>query len=340
MANLNIKKTIKLILIFILLQLSCTSQNTTQKNFSSTQTNEHLYWGFPPIDGQLIIREGYALLHDGNKKVPLWVSYHLTKEDLEGTTGRTDNFRPDPKLPEGKRAELSDYKGSGYDRGHMAPAGDMKRSKKVMSESFYLSNMCPQEAGLNRYKWRILEEKTRGFTLAKGESWIITGPVFMDIDGDGNKDCLGKIGTNKVWAPTHFYKIIVTKNGEIKAISFLMPNKKPARDIEDYQVPIDSIEKITGLDFLSELPDNIENVIEAKKPGLAGFLSTATLSPILQKEGTKQTGSGGVYHGNKKSKVFHKSSCRYYNCKNCTKIFYSRKEAIHAGYHPCKICNP
>jgi endonuclease G len=256
----------KPILVVLFLFLFCTSQPILQPDFSSTRTNEHLQYGLPSLDGQLIIREGYTLLHDGNKKVPLWVSYHLTKEDLQGTAGRTDDFRPDPEIPVGHRAELSDYKGSGYDRGHMAPAGDMNRSKKVMSESFYLSNMCPQEPTLNRNKWRILEEKARNFTLAKGESWIITGPVFMDIDGDGNKDCLGRIGTNRVWVPTHFYKIIVTQNGEIKAISFLMPNRNPERDIGNYQVPVDSIEKITGLDFLNELPDDIENVIEAQKP--------------------------------------------------------------------------
>jgi len=332
------KKISSIILFF---SLSCTTQLTTQSDFTSTQTNEHLYWGLPSLDGQVIIREGYALLHDGNKKVPLWVSYHLTKQDLEGTTGRTDNFRPDPEIPKGKRAELSDYKGSGYDRGHLAPAGDMKRSRKVMSESFYLSNMCPQEAGLNRNKWRILEEKARNFTLAKGESWIITGPVFMDIDGDGNKDCLGRIGTNRVWVPTHFYKIIITKNGDIKAISFLMPNRKPAGDIEDYQMPVDSIEKITGLDFLNELPDDIENKIEAKKPSLAGFLSATPFSPTSIKRETKQpSATGGIYHGNTKSKIFHKSSCRHYNCKNCTRTFNSREEAIQAGYRPCKICKP
>jgi len=331
----------KLILITLFLFLSCTTHPTLQPDFSSTQTNEHLYWGLPSLDGQLINREAYTLLHDGNKKVSLWVSYHLTKEDLQGTTGRTDNFRPDPEISPGRRAELSDYKGSGYDRGHMAPAGDMKRSKKVMSESFYLSNMCPQEAGLNRNKWRILEEKTRNFTRAKGESWIITGPVFMDIDGDGNKDRLGRIGTNRVWVPTHFYKIIVTKNGEIKSISFLMPNRKPAGEIEDYQVPVDSIEKLTGLDFLNELPDNIENKIEAQKPSLAFFLSATAFSPTSIKRETKQpSATGGIYHGNTKSKIFHSSSCRHYNCKNCTRVFYSREEAIKAGYHPCKICNP
>jgi len=330
----------KLIPIALFVLFSCTPQLTTQPNFRSTQTNEHLYWGLPSIDGQLINREAYALLHDENKKVALWVSYHLTKEDLQGTTGRTDNFRPDPEVSPGRRAELSDYYKSGYDRGHMAPAGDMKRSRKVMSESFYLSNMCPQEAGLNRGKWKTLEEKTRIFTRAKGEAWIITGPVFMDIDGNGNKDCLGRIGTNRVWVPTHFYKIIVAKNGDIKAISFLMPNRKPAGDIEDYQVPVDSIEKLTSLDFLNELPDNIENKIEAQKPSLAFFLSAAAFSPTSIKEETKQPSPGEIYHGNTKSKIFHSSSCRHYNCKNCTKVFYSREETINAGYRPCKICNP
>lgn len=250
-----------------------TSTITTSTTTTVAEGNEHLIWGEPGTNGQLIIREGYALLHDGNKKVSLWISYHLTKQDLMGTVERTDDFRPDTEIPAGQRAELEDYSGSGYDRGHMAPAGDMKRSEKVMSESFFLSNMCPQVAGLNRGKWRILEEKTRDFTQNKEESWIITGPVFMDTNGDGEEDCLEKIGPNLVWVPTHFYKIVITEDGEVDAISFLMPNETPEEDIEYYQVTIDSIEKVTGLDFLNELADSKEDIVESSLPDNSLFLS-------------------------------------------------------------------
>ncbi len=107
-----------------------------------SETNVHTKYGLPGMLkwGQIIYREGYVLLMDYEKKVPLWVSYHLTAQDLKGKQKRVDKFRPDPLIPNEQRAELSDYKKSGYDRGHMAPSGDMKRSYKVMLDSFYLSN--------------------------------------------------------------------------------------------------------------------------------------------------------------------------------------------------------
>ena len=145
------------IVLLLSLLISCESQI------------DHLKYGIPSTNGKILEREGYVLLHDSLKKIPLWVSYHLTKKHLQGIQERVDRFKPDPDLLEGERAELSDYKGSGYDRGHMAPAGDMKRSLKVMLESFYLSNMCPQTPGLNRGQWKTLEEKIRDFTRAEGK---------------------------------------------------------------------------------------------------------------------------------------------------------------------------
>ncbi|MBA7680632.1 hypothetical protein ES703_88953 [subsurface metagenome] len=308
--------------------------------------NDHLKYGTPSRNGTILEREGYVLLHDSLKKVPLWVSYHLTRQHLQGTQERVDRFKPDPDLPKGERAELSDYKGSGYDRGHMAPAGDMKRSLNVMLESFYLSNMCPQEAGLNRYKWRILEEKVRNFTRKEGDSWIITGPVFMDMDNDGDKDCLEKIGSNKVWVPTHFYKIIIDDDPVVTAYSFLMPNRKPENDIEDYAVTVDSLEALTGFDFLNILPDSEEEAVESRILDVSLFLYAVGITESSSHENKgkneeyEEEKGGIIYHGNVKSKVFHKPGCRYYNCKDCTATFRSRQNAINAGYRPCKICKP
>ena len=316
----------KLFLILLLtISISCKNQIN------------HLKYGIPSTNGTILYREAYVLLHDNSKKVPLWVSYHLTRQHLQGTQERVDKFKPDQDLLEGERAELSDYRKSGYDRGHMAPAGDMKRSYKVMLESFYLSNMCPQAPGLNRGLWKTLEEKIRDFTRAEGEVWIICGPVFKDIDGDGIGDYLDRIGLNQVWVPTHFYKIIVfSVNSErIDAIAFKMPHRKLYKSLDSYITTVDSIEILTGLNFLNELLDTIEERIESNKAKDISFWITTpkqtskseTPEKVSQpKEPTKREDKITViYHGNVKSKVFHKPGCRYYNCKNCTATFRSRQ---------------
>lgn len=325
--------------IFIILLLSVTVLYGSQ--------NDHIMYGTPGKNGTILSREGYILLHDNLKKVPLWVSYHLTTEHLQGTQKRVNKFKPDPDLPKEKRAELSDYRKSGYDRGHMAPAGDMKRSYKVMIESFYLSNMCPQLPGLNRGLWKILEEKIRGFTRTKGEVWIICGPIFIDLDGDGKGVYLERIGANRVWVPTHFYKIIVfhNVNKAINVIAFIMPNRKLYKNLISYVTTIDSIESLTDLDFLNELPDDLEEKIEFRKAKNTSFWTTTAKQPprseIRTKISTeKESRRAVMYHGNLKSKIFHRPECRSYNCKDCTATFNSRQDAINAGYRPCKVCKP
>ena len=314
--------------------------------------NDHIKYGIPGRVGPILYREGYVLSHDNSKKVPLWVSYHLTTQHLQGVQERVNKFKADPELPVGGRAELSDYKKSGYDRGHMAPAGDMKRSYKVMIESFYLSNMCPQAPSLNRGLWKTLEEKIRDFARTKGEVWIICGPVFKDLDGDGEGDYLERIGTNHVWFPTHFYKIIVFHdvNKAINAVAFIMPNEALYKNLISYVTTIDSIELLTALDFLCELPDDIEEKIESRKTDNISFWITTPKSPTKSKPAVKVSPKKEtskkedritiIYHGNRKSKVFHKPGCRYYNCKNCTVTFRSRQTALNAGYRPCRICKP
>jgi len=140
--------------------------------------NDNLDLGIPSVEGQLVDRTGYAFLYSERHEQPLWVSYKLTKTEVQNKVAkRTDNFRLDPAIKTGS-AILADYKGSGYDHGHLAPAGDMAWSKKAMSDSFFLTNMSPQIPALNRGMWRILEEQIRKWTLKEQELYIITGPII------------------------------------------------------------------------------------------------------------------------------------------------------------------
>ncbi len=147
---------------------------------------------------------------------------------------------------------------SGYDRGHMAPAADMKWSKQAMAESFYMSNICPQNPNLNRGDWNDLEEKSRQWAKKYGAVYIACGPVY-----DHGKP--KRIGNNKVAVPDAFYKVILINDSKTpQAIGFLFPNKAGHKPLKKYIVTVDSVEKRTGIDFFPALPDEVENRIEAE----------------------------------------------------------------------------
>jgi endonuclease G len=212
------------------------------------------------------VREGYVLADDARLKIPLWVQYELTRADLLGTANRTDDFRPDTSIPYGARAELSDYRGSGLDRGHMAPAGDMKRSVNAISESFLLSNMSPQVGvGFNQQIWQDLESAVRGWVEQRGALTIIVGPVFNVRDG---RVSYRVVGRNNVAVPTHFYKIVIDANNvnNIEALAFLIPNENlSGHNYAEYLVSIDEVESLTGLNFLSALPQAVQDSVESKR---------------------------------------------------------------------------
>ncbi len=125
----------------------------------------------------IIHHHGYSLLYSEADEQALWVAYLLTCDETEGEHDRTDNFRADPEILTGS-AELSDYKGSGYDRGHLAPAADLKWSSESISDSFYLSNMSPQAPGFNRGIWKELESWVRTKVVENFEIYVVTGPVL------------------------------------------------------------------------------------------------------------------------------------------------------------------
>lgn len=215
-------------------------------------------YGIPGDNGEVLCHKGFLLAHDPERKTPIWVIEHLTKEKAMGTLGRKDAFKPDPGLAKGQRAELSDYKGSPYDRGHMAPAADMKWDSQAMAECFYLSNMVPQVGkGMNQGIWRILEDKVRDWAISRGEIYIYTGPIY-----DGKEE-LKVIGKNKVAVPSALFKVVFSP-GDQKSIAFIMPNRSlNTKDMPKYIVSVREVENETGLDFFDVLSKETQDSFES-----------------------------------------------------------------------------
>lgn len=219
---------------------------------------DNLELGVPGECDQIVNREGYALGFSRAYKQPLWVVYRITKEEADAQTvsRRMANFYEDMEV-EGSAA-LADYKGSGYDRGHLAPAGDMKISSKTMHESFSLANMSPQVNSFNSGIWNRLEEVVRGFARKEKSVFVVTGPIFIDDEEPVY------IGSNSVRVPEFFYKVIYDETPPEKMIGFIIPNKGSKRKVAFYALPVDDVEEATGLDFFSELSDDIEADLESR----------------------------------------------------------------------------
>lgn len=203
---------------------------------------------------QLISHTGYTVSYNKDWKVANWVGYELTRPETSGEEKRTNKFVADPKV-KGASATDADYRGSGYDRGHLAPAADMAWSAPAMKESFYFSNMTPQAPNLNRGIWKSLEDKVRKWAGRDSAIIVICGPVINDTRKT--------IGKNKVLVPAMFYKVILSPYGKTpKAIGFLFKNEGSLQTLDTFAVPVDRIEQLTGIDFFYQLPDTLESRIE------------------------------------------------------------------------------
>ncbi len=207
-------------------------------------------------DNQIIKHSYFTLSYSEKDELADWVAYMICRKRMEGKIKRSDKFVSDP-LVLTQSAKPEDYRKTGYDRGHLAPAADMKFNEIAMKECFYMSNMSPQKPAFNRGIWKILEEQIRNWAVEFDTLYIITGGVLKNIDV--------KIGYNQVSVPKYYYKIILKYNfNEKKAIAFIMPNQKGEVPILNYAVTIDKIEEITGIDFFPELPDKIEKKLESQ----------------------------------------------------------------------------
>lgn len=209
--------------------------------------------------GQIIKHHHYALSYSEEHEQAEWVAYELTRESLYiKNVSRTDNFRPDPKVRK-QSASRRDYKGSGYDRGHLAPAGDMAFSKLAMSETFYMSNMSPQIRNFNGGIWRELEETVRDWTKKFRHLYIVTGPVLT-------REIRETIGNNQVSVPEYYYKVILDiHDPEMKAIGFVLPNEISFEPLSDFAVSVDQVEALTGIDFFPQLMEkDLEEELESQ----------------------------------------------------------------------------
>ena len=260
--------------------------------------------------GELIRHKHFAFSYSEEHELALWVAYELTAEELQGHEERTDNYRSDPAIRTDTAAN-SDYKRSGYDRGHLAPAADMRFSAQAMSESFYHSNLTPQAPAFNRGIWLYLEKHVRIWAKEYGSVYVATGPII--------EPARGTIGSNSVTVPWGYYKAVMRKDGDTwRVVALALPNERGSKPLGAHAVTVDDLEERTGIDFFPALPDDIEDRIESRVddswPFKVGkrFASAGT-------QGTKDKApqTAELTHWlTKSSKKRHNSSCRYFRQSN------------------------
>ncbi len=212
-------------------------------------------------DEEIVQHEGFTLSYNKKRLLPNWVAWLLTRERTKGTEKRADNFQPDGTVKHGPVAEDTDYRRSGYDRGHMCPAADCKYSRRAMNDCFLLTNICPQTHSLNAGDWKELETKTRQWAQRYDSIYVVCGPVLQK----GEKYCT--IGEHHVTVPRQFFKVLLrfTAPGQAQAIGFIYDNAEHAdRPMADYAVTVDSVEALTGINFFSKLDKRVERKAESQ----------------------------------------------------------------------------
>lgn len=197
---------------------------------------------------------GFTLSYNKDNRTPNYVAWELLGTEVSTEWGRTDNFWQDNDIT--GCTKHSDYTGSGYDRGHMCPAADQKWSEQAMIDCFVMANMCPQLHDLNAGAWEKLEEKERLWAKRDSAILIVAGPIYTDGET--------YIEKSQVKVSDAFFKVLIAPYiDEPRGIAFVYPHMKCPGNMQDYATTIDEVEKITGFDFFSALPDEIEQKIEA-----------------------------------------------------------------------------
>lgn len=236
----------------------------------------------------VVVHKYYSLSYNEQKEQANWVYYTLTDAMiLNGGEERNNSFKMDKLVATGS-AKSSDYTKSGYDRGHLCPAADMGFEKVAMEESFFMSNISPQIPEFNRGIWKELEAKVREWAKTEHEIIVVTGPVF--------KNEMGFIGKENVSVPGYFFKIIFDNTDQPRIVAFLLANEKSVRPVADFAVTTDSIEKLTGFDFFSQLPDNLENNLESRVELASWFEGYESPKPIVVQEETMKVKSDATFY--------------------------------------------
>jgi endonuclease G len=224
-------------------------------------------YGFPGPVADLATRTALVSSYDRRLRNPSWVAEHITPASLAQSDGDRKHsvFAEDPSVPEKFRGKLKDYFRSGYDRGHQVPAADAKWSQEAMNDTFYLSNMCPQVGeGFNRDYWAHFEDFCRRLTVKYPSVRIVTGPLYLPKRdaADGKWRVSYEVIGNppNIAVPTHFYKVIFaedgTSTGQVAVGAFVLPNAviPNSKPITDFEVPVEAVERASGLEFATKLP--------------------------------------------------------------------------------------
>lgn len=208
-----------------------------------------------PGEHQIIHHKAYTLSYNEEHEQADWVAYQLTRDMTYGEVRRTDDFREDLMVTT-VSAQLEDYRRSGYSRGHLVPAGDMKWDPVAMSESFLLSNMSPQTQSFNDGIWNALENKVRQWARYYQHIFVVTGPILQEG--------LKTIGPNHVSVPYSFYKVIYVPDRHMM-IAFIIPQEASNSKLTGYAVTVDYLEEQTGLNFFPTLGEDMESSIDIKR---------------------------------------------------------------------------
>ncbi len=208
------------------------------------------------LRAQIVEYAGMTVSFNPARHIPNWVAWELTAEETLGTVPRAKGFTAD--LSVARCPEPWEYSYSGYDRGHIAPAGDMKWSREAMEQSFYMTNVCPQVKSFNSGVWARLEEKCRTWAQADSAIIIVAGPVMTD-------PVIETIGDSHIAVPQRFFKVILSPYADPpRAIGFLMNNGAVPGGMQAAAVSVDAVEEATGYDFFSALPDSVEKEVESQ----------------------------------------------------------------------------
>ncbi len=211
-------------------------------------------------DSPIVPHKAYVSSYNEETLIPDWVAYELTADETGGTESRGGiEFRMDPTLRGVTQAMREDYSGSGWTKGHLMPAADAAYSTTTMGETFYFTNICPQDETLNAGDWAYLEKRVRQWANRYGHIWVVTGPIV-------GENRYGTIGEREVVVPDSFFKalLIQKKNGSYSAIAFVMDNDDERYYLKDCYLTVDELETLTGFNFFPQLDDTIEEKVESK----------------------------------------------------------------------------
>lgn len=205
----------------------------------------------------VLVYNGFVLSYNTKRLIPDWVAYELTAEEVDGPIPRKKGFSMDLDY-KGAQAMREDYSNSGWDKGHMAPSGDMKWSQAAMNDSFYLTNICPQDHELNGKAWRTLENQVREWAVRYGSVWVVCGPLV-----DSNEH--GTIGERKVTVPDGFFKAVLRKEGRgWRSIAFVFRNDPSKQSVKGAMMTVNDVEALTGFDLFTNLPRLVEESVESQ----------------------------------------------------------------------------